>query len=88
MNVASCTASRIGHGDQPGQTYVKTAASAPRSASARGAARARRGTSASGTPIVRPNPFTARAPSGVATSDATSSPGSAVAAIAATSAVA
>ncbi len=33
---------------------MKTAASAPRSASARGAARASRGTSAAGTPIVRP----------------------------------
>ena len=52
---------------------------------ARGAARARRGTSAAGTPIVRPWSSSARAPSGVATSAATSSPSAAVAASAATS---
>ncbi len=52
MKVASWIASRIGHGVQRGDTYVKTATDAPRSTRARGAARARRGTSAAGTPIV------------------------------------
>ena len=88
MKVASWTASRTGHGFQLGATYVKTAASASSFASARGAARASRGTSAPGTPIVRPCAARSRAPRGVATSAATASPSTAVAAIAAMSAAA